>query len=263
MLGRASKADQVVKGTPLRRMGTPDEIANVALFLASDESSFMTGAHVPVDGGVVAQGAVFECNECWTASGSSMRRPGPWPGWRPWCWPTSAPTSSRSSRPAATASAPAAAPLWLRGKRSVTADLSTKPTGGRRCTTSCATPTCSCSVGRRRAPRAGASTPTPPSALNAGLVHCSITGWGPAGPLAEIPGYEGAVAARGGRMLAFERQLRRGGPVFTAVPVAGHVAAHGAVQGIVAALLARCRGAGFQRVVRILPPFRGAFSTPG
>ena len=54
MLGRASKADQVVKGTPLRRMGTPDEIANVALFLASDESSFMTGAHVPVDGGVVA-----------------------------------------------------------------------------------------------------------------------------------------------------------------------------------------------------------------
>ena len=40
-------------------------------------------------------------------------------------------------------------------------------------------------------------------------------------------------------MLAFERQLRRGGPVFAAVPVASHVAAHGAVQGIVAALFAR------------------------
>ena len=54
MLGRAPKADQVIKATPMRRMGTPDEIANVALFLASDESSYMTGAHVPVDGGVVA-----------------------------------------------------------------------------------------------------------------------------------------------------------------------------------------------------------------
>ena len=49
-----TKADTVVKATPMRRMGTPDEIANVALFLASDESSYMTGAHVPVDGGVVA-----------------------------------------------------------------------------------------------------------------------------------------------------------------------------------------------------------------
>lgn len=53
MLGATTDADKVVKGTPMRRMGTPDEIANVALFLASDESSFMTGAHVPVDGGVV------------------------------------------------------------------------------------------------------------------------------------------------------------------------------------------------------------------
>ena len=33
---------------------TAEEIANVALFLASDESSFMTGAHVAVDGGVTA-----------------------------------------------------------------------------------------------------------------------------------------------------------------------------------------------------------------
>ncbi len=63
-----------------------------------------------------------------------------------------------------------------------------------------------------------------------------------------MPGYDAAVAARSGRMLAFERQLRRGGPVFSAVPVASHVAAQGAVQGILAALLARARGGGAQRV---------------
>lgn len=42
----------LIKGTPLRRLGQPEEIAQVALFLASGESSYMTGAHVPVDGGV-------------------------------------------------------------------------------------------------------------------------------------------------------------------------------------------------------------------
>jgi 3alpha(or 20beta)-hydroxysteroid dehydrogenase len=39
---------------PLGRSGHPDEIAKVALFLASDESSFMTGSEVVVDGGRIA-----------------------------------------------------------------------------------------------------------------------------------------------------------------------------------------------------------------
>jgi len=34
------------------RLGLPEEIANGALFLASDESSFMTGAELAIDGGM-------------------------------------------------------------------------------------------------------------------------------------------------------------------------------------------------------------------
>jgi 3-oxoacyl-[acyl-carrier protein] reductase len=35
----------------LRRIGEPEDVAYAALFLASDESKFITGAAIPVDGG--------------------------------------------------------------------------------------------------------------------------------------------------------------------------------------------------------------------
>lgn len=38
----------------LKRLGTPEEIANVVVFLASSASTFMTGALVTVDGGANA-----------------------------------------------------------------------------------------------------------------------------------------------------------------------------------------------------------------
>jgi NAD(P)-dependent dehydrogenase (short-subunit alcohol dehydrogenase family) len=42
---------------PMGRIGRPDEIASVVMFLASDEASFMTGENVCVDGGLMARGA--------------------------------------------------------------------------------------------------------------------------------------------------------------------------------------------------------------
>jgi NAD(P)-dependent dehydrogenase (short-subunit alcohol dehydrogenase family) len=40
---------------PMARYGTPHEIATAAVFLASDDSSYMTGVALPVDGGYVAE----------------------------------------------------------------------------------------------------------------------------------------------------------------------------------------------------------------
>jgi 2-keto-3-deoxy-L-fuconate dehydrogenase len=45
--------DKLSKTQPLGRMGQPEEIANLALFLCSDEAAFITGSNYVIDGGLV------------------------------------------------------------------------------------------------------------------------------------------------------------------------------------------------------------------
>ncbi len=58
-IARAKNPDRVREGlmraSPMGRMGKAEEVANMILFLASDESSFTTGAEFMVDGGLTAQ----------------------------------------------------------------------------------------------------------------------------------------------------------------------------------------------------------------
>lgn len=46
------RRDQILRGTPLGRLGQPEDIANTALFLLSDESSYFTGQILHPDGGI-------------------------------------------------------------------------------------------------------------------------------------------------------------------------------------------------------------------
>jgi NAD(P)-dependent dehydrogenase (short-subunit alcohol dehydrogenase family) len=55
---RQARMDALVADTPLRRFGRPDEVAAVALMLASDEATYITGADITLDGGLLAGSAV-------------------------------------------------------------------------------------------------------------------------------------------------------------------------------------------------------------
>lgn len=50
----ATNIEKAIRRTPMRRSGLPEEVAGVALFLLSDDSSFVTGVNIPVDGGWTA-----------------------------------------------------------------------------------------------------------------------------------------------------------------------------------------------------------------
>ncbi len=52
--GAADRHPSVVQGSALKRGGQPEEVAELASFLSSDRASFITGAVIPIDGGVTA-----------------------------------------------------------------------------------------------------------------------------------------------------------------------------------------------------------------
>ncbi len=54
VLGNAEAERKILSRTPMGRLGEPDEVAKVALFLASDDASYMTGQTVYPDGGRLA-----------------------------------------------------------------------------------------------------------------------------------------------------------------------------------------------------------------
>ncbi|MBI2885676.1 MAG: CoA transferase [Chloroflexi bacterium] len=133
-----------------------------------------------------------------------------------------------------------AALLWNRGKKSVTLDLKT-PEGRDQAQL----------LSERADVVVESFRPGKAAALgigweelsqrNPGLVYCSITGFGQTGPYKNYKGYEGVVAARTGRMLVFEGQKPRPGPVYAAVQTASHSTSQAAVQNILAALLVRAK----------------------
>lgn len=55
-IARHFTPERLASTIPLGRMGTVEDIAVAALFLASDDSSYITGANIPVDGGMINTG---------------------------------------------------------------------------------------------------------------------------------------------------------------------------------------------------------------
>ncbi len=56
MAAKPDLFESVIKRTPMKRFGLPEEVAGLAVFFASDAANFITGVVVPVDGGFSAMG---------------------------------------------------------------------------------------------------------------------------------------------------------------------------------------------------------------
>jgi 3alpha(or 20beta)-hydroxysteroid dehydrogenase len=50
----ADRVAAMIEGIPVKRMGSPAEVSNLIVYLASDDSSYSTGSEFVVDGGILA-----------------------------------------------------------------------------------------------------------------------------------------------------------------------------------------------------------------
>ncbi|HVV29243.1 MAG TPA: CoA transferase [Mycobacteriales bacterium] len=138
-------------------------------------------------------------------------------------------------------------PFLARGKQSIELDLGTEP--GRQTARALArTVDVVVSTFRPRAVRRFGLDADYLTAANPRLVHCSITGFGTVGPLADVPGHEALVMAKLGGQTVFGAMGARPGPAHVSVPYCSFAAAQTGLHGTIAALLERERSGRGQQV---------------
>jgi len=72
LIAKATRPQSAALGIPLSRLGTPDDIADLVLFLASDDARYITGTAMVIDGGSRVAGAPFELPGGGSFSGPSF-----------------------------------------------------------------------------------------------------------------------------------------------------------------------------------------------
>ena len=137
--------------------------------------------------------------------------------------------------------------MWNRGKKSVVLDLKTSEGRAGVRDLAATADLLIAAVHTGAAGRLGIDYETL-SQANPGLVHCSITGFGPIKRWSHIKGWDAVVNAKTGRARAFDKQVQKDGPAFAAIPAASYGAAMYAITGSMAALHARERTGRGQKV---------------